>query len=150
MSILTATGKKSKQINKQILLILNISELEISHMFFEVADLNVDIILGLDFLKINKAVLNFESNELLLKENTIKFSKSKEKERVILKVTCNDDKRVLLWEKQTEKLREVTEVENPELVERCTGVFKKYHTVFADEPTEIKGPVNVRLKWLYT
>lgn len=139
ISILPATGNRSRAITKQILITMRIGNLEVSHMFFSVPDLNIDIILGLDFLKVNRVILDFADEKLIMKGEKIKFLDVKETKRVILNIKFEEDIREELWEKQIKILKEVAREEDSHLVENLIGVFHKHRTIFSDQPTEIKS-----------
>ena len=59
VTVVEVTGVRSKRVTKQVQLNVYIKGIEFENTFLVVKGLNLDIILGNDFLERNKAVIDF-------------------------------------------------------------------------------------------
>lgn len=150
ISIVSATGIKHKKVNKQVILDVGFEKMELPIVFLIVDDLNTDLIVGCDFLKEIKGIVNFEEEKVVIKKLEIPFIKKPIcRYGQIFNIKVNADKRTNeeIWDDQILNIRHSLQNESKDLVEKLIDVFDSNKDVFSDSPGSAKGYVcKLRMK----
>lgn len=136
INLIGATGRKHKTVDKQVLIDLNINNLILPTVFLIVKELNVDILVGCEFLKGTKAILNFNDETITINEQVIHFiKKSTSKCNNIFNLKV-DKKESFdeIWEKQINNIRETLSNEDPRIVNELINTFNNYQHLFSNVP----------------
>lgn len=158
VQVVSALGKKHKKVTHQVMLQVKFRN-QIVHIVFLIIDnLNSDVLLGVNFMKQNKIILNFDMNFMQINDEQIKFIEDQLSEVRIshIQIQQAEFERELQWENQVNKIKQILEgeVSNEEIGE-LIRVFENSKPVFSDIPGKVKGyqylfkvnePVNLNKK----
>lgn len=142
ISIVAATGSRHKRVNKQVMLELSFSNFKIPVIFLIVEDLNVDILVGCEFLNDIGAVMDFNKSVLLVKNLSLPFiRKDTAKYAKLCNIKIGNDLETfdILWNEQIENIRSSLVNDSPELVQELIDTFEENRDVFSDQPGSAKN-----------
>lgn len=131
INIVAATGNKSKRVNKQTIVELKIFNLQVSVNLVIVPDLNVNLILGCDFMKQNSVILDFPEKLITITNVKIPFYVSKVNKSLVCQLIisdCNNEETV--WAKSIQFLNEKLEGQASDAeISEINSIFNEYRKV---------------------
>lgn len=139
ISLIGATGTRSKNINKQVLIDLMFNNAVIPTVFLIVSNINITLLVGCDFLKDTKAIIDFKQELLIINNEHIKFNvKPTIKHEGIfnIKLINNNEQNNTndTWNKQINNVIETLKNEDPMLVKKYVDTFNNNRDIFSDTP----------------
>lgn len=135
ITIVGVTGVRSKKVSKQVMLFLELNEIRVPVNFLVIENISADIILGMDFLRKHKCVINLAEQILTLEYN----GESKEINLI------NEDKKVTFGlfacyidqdqnqnQEWIEKIGQIQQIEQGDKAFELVDIFENYKDIFSD------------------
>jgi hypothetical protein len=138
LSIVGVTGVKSKKARRQILMRIRFEDRDMEIQFVVIEGVTVDILIGVDFLREAKAVLDFEKNSVRLLYKGEQVNIDMIRGARDLKNVCRFlgvDEQQVAWDKKIEQIREYKLVDDEEInkinkVNDLINIFESKRDIF--------------------
>lgn len=136
-NVISAIGKKSRHIRKQILCEVEINSIQYDVVFLVIPGLIRDCILGMNFLSQVNGVINLPEGYVQLQPTTEDPDEMEQVWKVPILTMCTDEENTVAT-KINSKIEEIGGMDT-KYIEKLRSILLKNQKVFSDRPGRIKG-----------